>query len=223
MFYFLLTNAKKCDIIHSQLNTNSIRASGGNLNRFDYQAPCESGWYRKNVSFFVHARALAGYGWTTERRASQNDTDGITVSFWIHGVFWCSDGSHETSLFHLLRKRLFLLSVKFGNQEQSSPFFLVLYTKKKVFSPTGLYFGTPLSKENEGIAILNNWMTVRTGYDCALLGDPVKSKILRGEEEQRAGRAFVPARKRWRHSLRRRERGDAAVKLRGRHTKMTFG
>ena len=74
MFGFLLTNAKRRAIIPTQLNKNSIRASGGNLNRLDYQAPCESKWWWDNCIILNSNERRTVNGWTTERRASQNDT-----------------------------------------------------------------------------------------------------------------------------------------------------
>ena len=72
--FSLLQNTKDRAIIPTQLNKNSIRASGGNLNRLDYQAPCESKWLWDNYIILYSNERCTVNGWTTERRASQNDT-----------------------------------------------------------------------------------------------------------------------------------------------------
>ena len=179
MFGFLLTNAKKRAIIPPQLNTNSIRASGGNLDRLDYQAPCESEWYGIIVSFSIRTRAGIGNGWTTERRASQNDI-GLLYHFGST-AFFDARIARTKSLFHLLGKRLFLFPEKLSELrnnllfspcstygKEKSKFFHSeglktrgsfciwwrdLRSRRKnwiLFSTTGVYSNDPLSEEDEG-------------------------------------------------------------------------
>ena len=73
---------------------NSIRASGGNLNRLDYQAPCESKWWWDNYIILYSNERCTVNGWTTERRASQNDT-GWLYHFGSTAFFVCPDCSHD--------------------------------------------------------------------------------------------------------------------------------
>ena len=144
MFGFLLTNAKRRAIIPTQLNKNSIRASGGNLNRLDYQAPCESKWWWDNYIILYSNERRTVNGWTTERRASQDDT-GLLYHFGSTAFFIARIARTTKEVFSSWSgKDFFFCPIIFRNIGTIPLSRLVLYSGKK------------------------NWMTVRTGYDFAM-------------------------------------------------------
>ena len=125
---------------------NSIRASGGNLNRLDYQAPCESKWLWDNCIILYSNERRTVNGWTTERRASQNDT-GWLYHFGSTAFFIARIARTTKKSFPLDREKTFsFVQIFFGTLEQFR--FLALFLirrerKIRVFSFRGF--------KNEGV------------------------------------------------------------------------
>ena len=179
--FSLLQNAKRRAIIPTQLNKNSIRASGGNLNRLDYQAPCESKWLWDNYIILYSNERCTVNGWTTERRASQNDT-GLLYHFGSTAFFIARIARTTKEVFSSWSGKDFFFCPKiFGTLEQFR--FLALFLIRRERKIKVLLFR---GFKNEGVFLYmvkdirscrKNWILFST-HGCIF--PPLCPKKMRG-------------------------------------------